>query len=163
MRCRFLQKTHSQHVSWVLKKFQLNFLPFPLPKWLFSPTTWGNILIIPVWGSARVNPKPGKLTTLQRKSILGALKVEIDFNFFSGLTKHVENVFFAKNGISFGQVLEQFNNPSLGFEPQIRKVAMCPQVVGENSHFGRGKGKKLSWNFFSLDMTYRDKCKLGHK
>ena len=61
--------------------------------------------IIPVWGSARVNPKPGKLTTLQRKSILGALKVEIDFNFFSGLTKHVENVFFAKNGISFGQVL----------------------------------------------------------
>ena len=38
--------------------------------------------IIPVWGSARVNPKPGKLTTLQRKSILGALKVEIDFNFF---------------------------------------------------------------------------------
>ena len=61
--------------------------------------------IIPVWGSARVNPKPGKSTTLQRKSILGALKVEIDFNFFSGLTKHVENVFFAKNGISFGQVL----------------------------------------------------------
>ena len=60
---------------------------------------------IPVWGPARVNPKPGKLTTLQRKSILGALKVEIDFNFFSGLTKHVENVFFAKNGISFGQVL----------------------------------------------------------
>ena len=40
-----------------------------------------------------------------------------------------------------------FNNPSLGFcqsEPQIRKIAMCPQVVGENSHFGRGKGKKLS-------------------
>ena len=40
-----------------------------------------------------------------------------------------------------------FNNPSLGFrqsEPQIRKVAMCPQVVGENSHFVRGKGKKLS-------------------
>ena len=29
-------------------------------------------------------------------------------------------------------------------EPQIRKNAMCPQVVGENSHFGRGKGKKLS-------------------
>ena len=52
--------------------------------------------------------------------------------------------FFAKNGIPFGQVLEQFNNPSLGFEPQISKVAMCPEVVGENSHFGRGKGKKLS-------------------
>ena len=50
-----------------------------------------------------------------------------------------------------------YKNPSLGScqsEPQIRKVAMCPQVVGENSHFGRGKGKKLSWNFFSLDMTY---------
>ena len=56
--------------------------------------------IIPVWGSARVNPKPGKSTTLQRKSILGALKVEIDFNFFSGLTKHVENVFFAKKKAS---------------------------------------------------------------
>ena len=27
------------------------------------------------------------------------------FQFFSWLTKHVENVFFAKNGISFGQVL----------------------------------------------------------
>ena len=41
----------------------------------------------------------------------------------------------------------QIRNPSLGScqsEPQIRKVAMCPQVVGENSHFGRGKGKKLS-------------------
>ena len=40
-----------------------------------------------------------------------------------------------------------FNNPSLGFrqsEPQIRKIAMCPQVVGENSHFGRRKGKNLS-------------------
>ena len=46
-----------------------------------------------------------------------------------------------------GPHMEQFSpfgNPSLGFEPQIRKVAMCPQVVGENSHFGRGKGKKLS-------------------
>ena len=50
-----------------------------------------------------------------------------------------------------------FNNPSLGFrqsEPQTGIIEMCPQVVGENSHFGRGKGKNLSWNFFSLDMTY---------
>ena len=65
--------------------------------------------IIPVWGSARVNPKLGLLKCarkwLEKTVILGALKVEIDFNFFSGLTKHVENVFFAKNGISFGQVL----------------------------------------------------------
>ena len=41
----------------------------------------------------------------------------------------------------------QIRNPSLGScqsEPQIRKVAMCPQVVGENSHFGWGKGKNLS-------------------
>ena len=134
------------------KKFQLNFLPFPLPKWLFFPTTWGHMATFLIWGS---NPKLGLLTTLQRKSILGALKVEIDFNFFQDSRNMLRMCFFfAKNGISFGQVLEQFNNPSLGFEPQIRKVAMCPQVVGENSHFGRGKGKNLSWNFFSLDMTY---------
>ena len=31
--------------------------------------------------------------------------MEIDFNFLSGLTKHVDNVFFSKNGISFGQAL----------------------------------------------------------
>ena len=40
-----------------------------------------------------------------------------------------------------------FNNPSLGFcqsEPQTGIIEMCPQVVGENSHFGRGKGKNLS-------------------
>ena len=26
----------------------------------------------------------------------------------------------------------------------ISGLEMCPQVVGENSHFGRGKGKNLS-------------------
>ena len=33
------------------KKFQLNFLPFPLPKWLFSPTTWGHMATFLIWGS----------------------------------------------------------------------------------------------------------------
>ena len=56
-------------------------------------------------GSRQSEPQTRKVDYPSRKSILGALKVEIDFNFFSGLTKHVENVFFAKNGISFGQVL----------------------------------------------------------
>ena len=40
-----------------------------------------------------------------------------------------------------------FNNPSLGFcqnEPQTGIIEMCPQVVGENNHFGRGIGKNLS-------------------
>ena len=40
-----------------------------------------------------------------------------------------------------------YNNPSLGFrqsEPQTGIIEMCPQVVGENSHFGRGKGKNFS-------------------
>ena len=46
------------------KKFQLKFLPFPLPKWLFSPTTWGHISIIPVWGSLWRNPKLGLLKIL---------------------------------------------------------------------------------------------------
>ena len=46
--------------------------------------------------------------------------------------------------------------PGLGFcqnEPQTGIIEMCPQVVGENSHFGRGKGKKLSWNFFRTHET----------
>ena len=60
MRCRFLQKTHSQHVSWVLKK---NWNRFPLLRPL-KLTFFEGFSIIPVWGSLWRNPKLGLLKIL---------------------------------------------------------------------------------------------------
>ena len=49
-----------------------------------------------------------------------------------------------------------FNNPSLGFrqsEPQTGIIEMCPQVVGENSHFGGLKSGNRFQFFFRTHKT----------
>ena len=59
----------------------------------------------PSLGFRQSEPQTRKIDYPSKKVNFRGLKSGNRFHFFSGLTKHVENVFFAKNGISFGQVL----------------------------------------------------------
>ena len=59
----------------------------------------------PSLGFRQSEPQTRNIDYPSKKVNFRGLKSGNRFQFFSGLTKHVENVFFAKNGISFGQVL----------------------------------------------------------